>query len=97
MPRLSREHRERAIGMINMSASHAHVARTLGCNRKTVNRLMECFGQTGMTLERPGTGRPRVTTPREDRYIHTLQRRNRFDGGEKRHQRHWVELSVDTR
>ncbi|XP_046563761.1 uncharacterized protein LOC124272605 [Haliotis rubra] len=64
--------------MLEMGATHDHVAQTLGCHRVTVSRLVQRYRQTGQTTDRPRTGRPRVTTPREDRYLRTLHLRNRF-------------------
>ena len=78
MPRLTAEQRERAIGMANMGATQVHIAQTFGCNRMTVARLLQRFNQTGHTRDRPRSGRPRITTPGEDRYLRTLHLRNRF-------------------
>ena len=78
MPRLCREQRERAIGMSQMGATHAHIARTMNCTRITITRLMQRYRQTGVTTDRPRSGRPHVTTPNEDRYLRMLHLRNRF-------------------
>lgn len=78
MPRLTAAERERAVGMSQVGASNSHIARTLGCTRQTIIRLLRRVNQTGQTSDRPRSGRPRVTTPAEDRYIRTLHLRNRF-------------------
>lgn len=78
MPRLSAIERERAVGMAHAGATHAHIARTFGCRREVITRLMQRLRQTGQTTDRPRSGRPRVTTPIEDRYIRGLHLRNRF-------------------
>ena len=78
MPRLTAEQRERAIGMLQLGASHSHVARIMGCSKKTITRLMTRFRTTGRTADRPRTGRPPVTTPQEDRHLRVLHLRNRF-------------------
>lgn len=78
MPRLTAAQRERAVGMSQMGASNSHIARTLGCTRQTVIRLFRRVNQTGQTSDRPRSGRPRVTTPAEDRHLRTLHLRNRF-------------------
>lgn len=49
----------------------------LRCARITITRLMQRLRQTGQTSDKPRIGRPRVTTPREDRYIRVLHLRNR--------------------
>lgn len=78
MARLSAAERERAVGMTLMGASHTHIARTFGCTRQTVIRLLRRVNQTGQTSDRPRSGRPRVTTPREDHYLRVIHLRNRF-------------------
>lgn len=78
MPRLSTVQRERAIGMAQQGARIAAIAATFNCSRFTVYKLMERFRQTGTTADRPRSGRPRVTTPIEDRRIRIIHLRNRF-------------------
>lgn len=78
MPRLTREERERAIGMADMGATQVHIARTFACTPLTVARLLQRYRQIGTTQDRPRTGRPRVTTPREDQRIRVIHLRNRF-------------------
>ena len=78
MSRLTSDQRERAIGMSQMEATNSHIARTLGFSRQTIINLFRRFQQTGRTADRPRSGRPRVTTPQEDRYIRVLHLRNRF-------------------
>ncbi len=58
--------------------SHIYIARTFGCTRQTIIRLFQRVHQTGQTVDRPRNGRPRVTTPREDRYLRVMHLRNRF-------------------
>ncbi|KAK7480887.1 hypothetical protein BaRGS_00027888, partial [Batillaria attramentaria] len=51
--------------MIEMGASHAHVARTLGCSRVSVTNLMQRFRQ----LDRPPTLQSKIRrtkNPMED-------------------------------
>lgn len=78
MPRLTTAERERAIGMLQLGATTGHVARTFGCSVVTVRNLRQRYQQTGQTSDRPRTGRPRITTAREDQYLRTLHLRNRF-------------------
>ena len=78
MPRLTPEQRGRALGMKDMGASNILIARTFGCHRKTIEHFMKRYRDTGTTLDRSRTGRPRVTSRREDRYLRTLHLRNRF-------------------
>ncbi|XP_067661294.1 uncharacterized protein [Haliotis asinina] len=78
MPRLTAEQRERAFGIIQLGARHAHVARIFNCTRTTITRLQTRLRQTGTTADRPKSGRLRVTTPTEDQYLRTIHLRNRF-------------------
>ncbi|XP_067687079.1 uncharacterized protein [Haliotis asinina] len=64
--------------MAQQGANNAVIARTFGCSRKTVTRLMQRLRQRGRTSDRPRSGRPRVTTPAEDRHIRTIHLRDRF-------------------
>ncbi|XP_067676448.1 uncharacterized protein [Haliotis asinina] len=78
MPGLTQAQRDRAIGMANEGASQRHLARTFNCSQATISKLLNRYRQTGQTQDRPRSGRPRVTTPAEDRYIRQIHFRNRF-------------------
>ncbi|CDQ91842.1 unnamed protein product [Oncorhynchus mykiss] len=56
----------------------ADVARAINCNVCTVRRLRQRYRETGWTADRPHSGRPRVTTPAQDRYIRTSHLRDRY-------------------
>uniref|UniRef100_A0A673ZUK7 Transposase Tc1-like domain-containing protein n=1 Tax=Salmo trutta TaxID=8032 RepID=A0A673ZUK7_SALTR len=51
------------------------VAREINCNVCTVRRLRQRYRETGRTAD--CSGRPRVTTPAQDRYIRTSHLRDR--------------------
>ncbi|XP_052686921.1 uncharacterized protein LOC128166056 [Crassostrea angulata] len=81
MPRLSKENRERCVGMLQVDMSQNAVAATVGTSQKTISLLhvlWRRFQTTRSTDDRPRSGRPRVTTPTEDRQIRLLHMRNRF-------------------
>ena len=78
MAKLTMQQRERAIGMLQMGGSQRHIARTFNCTTTTINKLFQRLRQTGSTKDRPRSGRPRVTTPCEDRQLRTRHLRNRF-------------------
>lgn len=78
MPRLPQNFREQAIGMLTAGRSQTQIARHFGVARSTICRLQHRFRQTGSTRDRPRPGAPRVTTPRQDRYIRLTHLRNRF-------------------
>ena len=56
----------------------ADVARARNCNVCTVRRLRQRYRETGQTADRPRSGRPRVTTPAQDRNIRTSHLRDRY-------------------
>jgi transposase len=61
--------RWQAVGMHNGGLSHRRVADHFRVNHSIIVRLMQRFRQTGKVTDRPRAGRPRKTTPREDRLI----------------------------
>ena len=72
------EQLERAIGILTCGMSARDVARHFQPHRSTISRLLNRFQKTGNVADRPGSGRPRKTTPREDHFLTTSSRRNRF-------------------
>jgi transposase len=63
--------RERALGMLQGGMRAADVARAIHCNVRTVRHLRQRYRKTGRTADHPRSGRARVTTPAQDRYIRT--------------------------
>ena len=78
MPRIAKHLRERAVGMLEAGASTEDVAAQVGSSVQAVRSLRRRFVQTGSTEDLPRSGRPRVTTPAQDRYILNQHLRNRF-------------------
>ena len=62
--------------MIEDGFSQRRVARALGMSPSVVNRLWARYLETGNYSRRPGQGRPRATTDRQDRYLWNLALRN---------------------
>ena len=77
MPRLNNDERNQAIGMLNSGMSATVVSRLFGCTRKTIERLRKRFRVARNVADRPRSGRPRVTTAADDRYIVLQHLRNR--------------------
>ena len=75
---LSNEQRARVLGQLEAGATAAHVARVFGVNERTVRRLRQKFATYGTVADPPRSGRPRVTTMRQDRHIQLTHLRNRF-------------------
>ena len=77
-PEMTFEQRERAIGMLTAGMSATDVARHFQRHDSTISRLLNRFQQTVNVADQPRSGRPRKTTPREDRFLTTIFQRNRF-------------------
>ena len=69
MPRLTEVQRGQAIALL-MQGQRQQVALQFGVNVSTIERLVRRLRDTGRVADRPRRGRPRVTTPRQDRAIH---------------------------
>ncbi|XP_071086478.1 paired box pox-meso protein-like [Haliotis cracherodii] len=82
MPRLDAATRNIAIGRLQAGESKSSVARRLNVSQSTISRLAARYKQTGTTNDRPRTGRPRITTPAQDRYIRVLHLRDRTATGQ---------------
>ena len=78
IPRIPKRIRERAIGMLGAGASTEEVSVQVRSSVQAVRSLRRRFVQTGSTEGLPRSGRPRVTTPAQDRYILNQHLRNRF-------------------
>jgi transposase len=70
--------RWQSVGMHNGGFSHRRVADHFRVNYSIIVRLMQRFRQTGNVTDRPRPGRPRKTTPREDRLISRRARQRPF-------------------
>ena len=55
-----------------------NVARHFQRHESTISRLLNRFQQTENVADQPRSGRPRKTTPQENRFLTTSFRRNRF-------------------
>ena len=82
-PGMTLEQRERVIGMLTAVMSARDVVWHFQCHKSTKSRLLNRFQQTGNVADRPRSGRPCKTTLREDRFLVTSSRRNRFLSSQK--------------
>ena len=78
MPRLTPQQRANAIGRLQVGQTQADVARFFNITQSTISRLWSRFQATNSANDRPRSGRPRVTTRAQDRYIRLRHLRNRF-------------------
>ncbi|GFV37634.1 transposable element Tc3 transposase [Trichonephila clavipes] len=66
--RLPNSLRWRAVGWMEMGLSQADAARRLNVSRSVVQRLWDQYQSEDSVFRRPVPGRPRATTPAEDRF-----------------------------
>ena len=78
MPRLDENQRLRAIGMLHAGLGKNVDAIHFGCHRNTILSLWRRFRQSGSTRDCRRSGRPRVTSRRQDIHIRLVHLRNRF-------------------
>ena len=78
MPRLSEAQRNNIIGRLQAGESQQTVANVLNVSQSTISRLWNRFQQQGSTRDRPRSGRPRVTSQAQDRFIRLRHLRQRF-------------------
>ena len=78
MDRVPAHLHERSLDMLQGGMRTPDVARAINCNVRTVRRLRQHYRETGQTADCPRSGRPRVTTPAQDRYIRTSYLRDRY-------------------
>ena len=69
MPRLKQDIRNQAIGMLAAGMAVGNVAGRLRVHRNTIGSLTRRYRINGNVRDSPRSGRPRVTTPAQERYI----------------------------
>ena len=79
--KLSDEERARALGRIEADTHQQEVANQYNVHRSTIIRLRDRHRATGTVSDRPRSGRPKVTTQHDDRYIAVTVARRRFVDG----------------
>jgi len=78
MPRLNSEERAQVLAMLECGRTQEQVARRFNVSRSTIVRLIRRVRDTGTSIDRPRSGRPRVTSIRQDNYIRQRHLRDRF-------------------
>jgi transposase-like protein len=82
MPRLSDQDRAIAIGLLQAGTPVKQVARRMVVSPKAIRKLRQKFQQTGQVKDLPRSGRPKITTVREDRLVVNRALRRRTSTGE---------------
>ena len=77
MVRLTDVQRGRAIALLMQGQRQQQVTNHFGVNVSTIERLVRRLRETGHLADRPRSGRPRVTSRRQDRTIRLAHLRNR--------------------
>ena len=77
-PGMPENQRHEAIGRLAAWESSRDVAHHFNVHYTTIRRLVDRVHHTVTVRDRPRSGRPRATTPREDRYLVTSSWRKRF-------------------
>ena len=77
MVRFTDVQRGRAIALLMQGQRQQQVANHFGVNVSTIERLVRRLRETGHLADRPRSGRPRVTSRRQDRTIRLAHLRNR--------------------
>lgn len=67
MPELTRDQVVEVITLVSAGTSRREVARRFGVSHSVINRAVRRHEEDGLLTRRPGQGRPRCTTAREDR------------------------------
>ena len=74
-----------AVSMSQTGLSNRRVAQSVGVHHSVIDCLMDRFQATGTVKNRPRAGRPRKTTPREDRLIARRTMRDNFTTASRIH------------
>lgn len=69
--------RNQVVAYSNTGMKQGEIAQIIGVSRATVNRVLRRRVETGSVDPGKSTGRPRITTAREDRRLFNIARRNR--------------------
>lgn len=87
--KLSDAERWQAVGMVRGGLSYRQTAERFNVSHSVIVRLLQRVGETGDVKERHRTGRPVKTTPREDRLLKRLARRDPFSTANTL-RNHWI-------
>jgi IS30 family transposase len=80
--------RWQAIGISNTGMSSRNIAVQFNVNHTVIGRLIQRYHQTGTVNDRPRSGRPRLTFPREDRLLTRRTKQSPFTSATKLRE-HW--------
>ena len=87
----------RALTCIDAGMRSWKVARRFRISHQTINRIVQRYRHSGQFKDLPQSGRPRVTTRAEDRYVTNVVARNRFVTGPEVRSRYYAARSPGAR
>ncbi len=76
-PRLTDRAKIEAIAMKKRGCSYSEIAETLGTSKSTIHNIIQRFEETGNVKERARSGRPKISTPTDDRILVRIAKKNR--------------------
>lgn len=74
---ISREKRAQIVALHQTGFKLRRIARQLQCSKSAVFEAIRRFQETGFNVDRPRSGRPRISTPADDNYLCQTARRRR--------------------
>ena len=80
---LSVEAAAQAIGLLDAGLSFREVGRRLNVRHSVISRLRERHQQTGSVKQRPRCGRPKKTSPHQDREMVLIAKRERITSAKR--------------
>ena len=78
MPKISKEKREEVICLLKRGNTLRQIASIIKCHHSTVSNIKNKFSKTGSVEDLVKTGRPRKSTPGDDRKLIRESLKNRF-------------------
>nr|XP_022910776.1 uncharacterized protein LOC111421815 [Onthophagus taurus] len=77
MPQINPEQVPRLVALVNDGRGKRYTTRAVGVHEATARKAIRKYEQTGSTARKVGSGRPRKTSPRDDRFLKLRILRNR--------------------
>ena len=75
---LSKETRAQIVALKNEGLTHRQVSKKLNVSIAVITSTLQRLEETSSLENRPRSGRPRISTPRDDRKLLNLVRKNRM-------------------
>ena len=73
------EDRIKAVAMSQQGKSFAAIGRELNRSKSCIKRIIDRYNETNSYKDRPKTGRPQISTAKDDRNLVRLVKKNRTE------------------